>query len=676
LIRLLLTIALFATLAAPVAVRAQERVQSPLDLADMDQSVAPGEDFFRFVNGGWLDRTPIPADWPSYGVFEELIERTDAQVIELLRGVVVEPGVANPTDQEKAAILFQQGMDLDTRNAQGTAPMMPFLARYDRATTIEEIHDLFLDPEMIGAEDFFNLAVTADPADSTMNILWMSGPFLGLPDVDYYTDTDPANDRVRDSYRQVLAGLLVAAGVPAAESVAAAAAVYEFESTLAGSMVTPEEAQDFGVLYNPTTAAELQLLYPRLDWTAYLAALGVEGSPTIINTEVELFQKFDKILAGTGIDAVRNYLKVRFMLGVYDLVGEDMQELVFPYLQALYGIEQQPPTSYEVLDTVNAALGDAAGQLYVAEHFSPESRDRITTLVEHLIDAFGARIDDLTWMTGETKALAREKLAAMRLQLGFPDTWVTYEDVEIGSSYFETAMNAYRTNYLRYMGMAGKPVDPDEWIVNAQEVNAFYNPQTNSIIFPAAFLQDPFFVPDADDAWNYGAIGSVIGHEITHGFDLDGSRFDAQGNYVNWWTNEDRTAFLALNDRVIERYSAIEILPGLFLNGRISVGENVADMGGLQAAYGALIANLDPADTGTLIDGFPPKERFFIAFATSWRGVEREETLRTQIHSGVHSPSAVRAVLPAQNMDAFYEVFDIRQGDPMWLPPEERIVVW
>ncbi len=675
-VSMLLSVLIVLSYAIPAIAQTPEPAPAILDLSAMDQSVDPGEDFFRFVNGGWVDRTTIPADWPWYGVLEELIDRTEQELIALLQGVEIDPNATTLSDQEKAALLFQQGTDVDTRNAQGIQPLMPFIERSEAVTSLEELHSLWLEPEMHGFPDLINLDLTPDPADSTMNILWLIGPILGLPDVTYYSDDDPANAPVIDAYRTLIADLLEATGTPADESEAAADAVFAFEAALAHHMVTPEEAQDFAVLYNPTTAEELAAQYPMLDWTTYLSALGVEGSPTIVNSELELLEVLDGIIQESDLEAIKDYLKVMAVFTTYSLLGEDIEAIVFPYVQALYGVEEQPNTEEEVLGVVNAAFGDAVGQLCVDEYFSPESKEQITALVENLIAAFAARIDGLTWMTEETKALAHEKIEAMGLQLGYPDTWRTYEDVEPGETYFASATNASLAAYRERMGKAGKPADPDEWIVNAQEVNAFYNPSTNKIIFPAAFLQSPYFDPAADDAWNYGAIGAVIGHEITHGFDLQGSQFDATGNFADWWTEEDLAAFQALNDRVVEQYGAIEVLPGLFVDGQLTVTENVADMGGLQAAFDAFQASRADPGSESLIDGFTPEQRFFIAFATSWRGIEREEALHTLIETDPHAPSAVRAVVPAQNMDAFYEAFDIGPGEAMYLPPEDRIVIW
>jgi putative endopeptidase len=649
---------------------------SLLNLADMDPSVDPGEDFYRFVNGGWVDRTEVPPDWPSYGSFEELIDRTERQTLELLKGIQVDPSNTSLTDTEKAALLFQQGTDLETRNAQGLAPIQPVLDRYDAVTTLEELHALWVDPTMVGYLDLFNLDVIPDPADSTMNVIWLSGPFLGLPAVEYYTEDTPDHQAARDAYLELVANLLEVTGMDEAMATATAAGIYAFEDSLAEHMVTTEEAQDFSVIYNPMQADEMAAGYPMLDWTAYLAALGVEGSPTILNTELELNARLDEIVKATDLGVLKNYLKVKALHYSSDLLGEDLQALVFPYAQALLGMESQTTTEKEVLSMVNGIMGDAVGQLYVAEYFPPESKERITELVENVVAAFRARLQAAPWMTDETRATAIEKLDAMQLKLGYPDVWQTYESVEIGPSYFDTVASASLADYRSRMATAGKPVDKSEWWMLAQEVNAGYDPFNNDMTFPAAILQPPFFDPNADDAWNYGSTGMTIGHEITHGFDLQGSQFDTRGNFVDWWSEEDRTAFMELNDQVVEMYSAIEVLPGLFVDGQLTVGENVADMGGLQAAWDAFLMTLAEGGSTEMIDGFTPQQRFFIAYTSTNRSVAREELLITLVQSNVHAPWEVRAVVPVQQMDAFYEAFDIGPGEAMYLPPEKRIVIW
>jgi putative endopeptidase len=443
-------------------------------------------------------------------------------------------------------------------------------------------------------------------------------------------------------------------------------------------MVTQIEAQDISVIYNPTTIDDMQQSYPLLDWLAYVQMLGapVDGSALIVNTELELFENLQAILESTPLETVKDYLRLQHLLLSDELLSEDVQEATFPYRQAVTGVEQQEPTEEEVLIQVNQWMGDAVGQVYVAEFFPPTARDQIIALVDDVIAAFRLRLEANAWMSPETKEKAFEKLDAMRLKVGYPEAWRNYDAVEIGDSYFETSHNAYVVESNRIMAQAGQPVDKEEWFIPPQVVNAFYNPVNNEIVFPAAILQPPFFDPDADPASNYGAIGFVIGHEITHGFDLQGSQFDADGNFVNWWTEGDNAAFRALNDEVVAQYGAVEVLPGQNVDGQLTVTENVADLGGLQVAFDALQLALAAGGDPGPIDGLTQQQRFFIAAASAWRQVIREEFLVTLLTVDVHAPAEVRGTLPLRNMDAFYEAFAIEPGDAMYLPPEERIVVW
>jgi putative endopeptidase len=647
-----------------------------IDLADMDLSVDPAVDFYRFANGGWLDRTEIPPDWPSYGNFESLGDLTEQQLIALMNRLVSDGGLAPGSDQEKAVRLWQQGLDLQTRNDQGITPIQPVLDEIDAITTLDQFHAFLIGSTFKGVSDLFNLTVTPDFADSSLNTVYLQGPFLGLPSVEYYTKDDPANEPARVAYREAVTAILVLAGMDQKEATTAAQDVYNFEASLAKQMVTQEEAQDISVIYNPTSVEDLAAAYPLLDWKAYLAALGLSDAPSIINSEKRLLEHLPEIIQQTPVETLRTYLKVRLLIGASGVLSEDFENATFSYNQALTGTEEQPPTEEEVLGAVNGLMGEAVGQLYVGEYFSPEAKAQVDQLVDNLVAAFRVRLDANPWLTPETKAKAIEKLDAMRRKIGYPDKWRSYAAVKVGDSYAQTVQNAANAETRRVLAQAGQPVDKDEWFIPPQVVNAFYNPSNNEIVFPAAILQPPFFDPNADPASNYGAIGWVIGHEITHGFDVQGSQFDADGNFANWWTPQDNEAFQALNDQVVAQYGKKEALPGILVNGQLTVGENVADLGGVQVAYDALtIALHDGGDPGT-IDSFTQQQRFFIAASSAWRALIRPEFATTLVTSDPHAPSQLRGTLPLQNMDAFYEAFPIEPGDPMYLKPGERIIIW
>ncbi len=649
-----------------------------VQLADMDLSVDPAEDFYQYANGGWLARTEIPADAASYGVFEALYDETEAQQLAQLDALMNDNTLVEGSDQWKAVEFFKQGIDMETRNAQGLAPLQPQLDVISGITDLADMHEKMASPAFNGIPDFFNVGLTADPADSTVNTAWMAGPVLGLPDVTYYTEDSESNIAAREAYKTTAAAFFQLLGMSEADATAAAQAVYDFEATIAAQMVTPVEAQDFAVIYNPTTLDDMQTLYPDLDWQAYMTHLGatVDGSSIIIDSEVRLMENLAATLGETDLDTIKHYLTLQTMFSAAPYLDQQMRDVYFGFVQALYGVLEQRRVEQYVLTAVNGLMPEAMGQVYVAEYFSPEAKADIEALVENLIAAFRVRLENNTWMTDETKAAAIEKLDTMRVKVGYPDEWQTYENYTIGDSYWATIVDSLVAEGQEQMGKYGQPVDMGEWWMAPQTVNAGYDPQKNDITFPAAILQPPFYDPEADPASNYGAIGFVIGHEITHGFDLQGSQFDKDGNFVDWWTDEDRAAFDALNDEVVAQYDAVEVMPDLFVNGQLTVTENVADMGGLQVAFDALqLALAETGDPGE-IDGLTQAQRFFIAAAQVWREKVRDEAVAAGIQSNVHAPGIARATVPAGNMDAFYEAFGITEGSPEYIAPDDRLVIW
>ncbi len=649
-----------------------------VQLADMDLSVDPAEDFYQYANGGWLARTEIPADAASYGVFEALYDETEAQQLAQLDALMNDNTLVEGSDQWKAVEFFKQGIDMETRNAQGLAPLQPQLDVISGITDLADMHEKMASPAFNGIPDFFNVGLTADPADSTVNTAWMAGPVLGLPDVTYYTEDSESNIAAREAYKTTAAAFFQLLGMSEADATAAAQAVYDFEATMAAQMVTPVEAQDFAVIYNPTTLDDMQTLYPDLDWQAYMTHLGatVDGSSIIIDSEVRLMENLAATLGETDLDTIKHYLTLQTMFSAAPYLDQQMRDVYFGFVQALYGVLEQRRVEQYVLTAVNGLMPEAMGQVYVAEYFSPEAKADIEALVENLIAAFRVRLENNTWMTDETKAAAIEKLDTMRVKVGYPDEWQTYENYTIGDSYWATIVDSLVAEGQEQMGKYGQPVDMGEWWMSPQTVNAGYDPQKNDITFPAAILQPPFYDPEADPASNYGAIGFVIGHEITHGFDLQGSQFDKDGNFVDWWTDEDRAAFDALNDEVVAQYDAVEVMPDLFVNGQLTVTENVADMGGLQVAFDALqLALAETGDPGE-IDGLTQAQRFFIAAAQVWREKVRDEAVAAGIQSNVHAPGIARATVPAGNMDAFYDAFGITEGSPEYIAPDDRLVIW
>ena len=724
---------------APVV--AQEPETHGINPADMDLSVDPREDFYRFANGGWLDRTEIPADRGSFGVFAELDVQMQQQLLGLLTGLAGQDDLAEGSDQWKAITMFEQGMDMETRNAQDLAPIQPFLDDIAAIETVEDFHNYLMIAPFQYMSATIGVGVAPALEDATMNAVYMGGPFLSLPNRDYYLGEDPSFEPARAAFIAANARMFQLLGYDEAAATAAAEAEFELERTLAEQTLTREERQNLSLANNPMSLDELSAAYPLVDWTAYLEGLGMTGVETVIVTEVKYLDALAGITEETPIEVLRDYLYTEMLWSFAGRLDQDIYDIAFDFNQALTGVAESRPLEERVLALVNSSYADAVGQLYVEEYFPPEAKAQIESLVSEIILAFGDRLDRVEWMSPEAKEEARVKLANMGVKVGYPDEWETYEDAEIEESYAMTALSAINAELRENYAKAGQPVDREEWTTPVQTVNAFYSPATNQISFPAGILQPPFFDYQADPAANYGAIGFVIGHEITHGFDLQGSQRDANGNLGEWWSAEDRERFLALNELVVDQYSAIEVLPDLFVNGQLTVTENAADLGGIQVAYDALnnyltsqglsmdsvvegalapVPSGTPAAMATPADGASPvadraspvadttvtdeiadaaaslatptgatpaakaaavaeftqRQRFFIAAATVWRSKYRDETLQTQVLSGVHSPGMVRATQPIRNHDAFFEAFGIDDGDKMFLPPDERVVIW
>jgi predicted metalloendopeptidase len=661
-----------------------------LDLADMDRTVLPGADFYQFANGGWLQRTQIPADESSYGVFTALREQTRKQLLGMMRDLSSGAGPAQGTDEWKAVKIFDQGTDMAARNAAGMKPVEPILQKIDAIANLRDLHAFMQNGMFLGVTGLLPVGVGTDLGNSGENAVYLGGPWLGLPNRDYYTKDDPDNQKARAAYIATSAKLLGFIGYDATKADAAAHNVYDLEKRLAETTLTREQAQNISLSYNPTPFATLQGEYPAMDWQAYFHALDLPPVDRIVVTETGYLKALPGILANTSLDTLKDYLRLQVLWGFSDSLTSEMEQTVFDnYGKVLSGQESMKPLDERIMSAVNGALPDAIGKLYVERYFPPEAKAAIESLVSDILAAFHDRLEQNAWMSPVTRDKALAKLAAVRVKVGYPDKWKTYEQVQIGPTYADSMLSASVAEMKRQLAKAGKPVDRDEWDTPPQTVNAFYNPVNNEIVFPAGILQAPFFDYRADSAVNFGGIGFVIGHEITHGFDLQGSQFDAQGNLSNWWTPDDKARFDALNDALVKQYDAIEVKPGLHINGQITVTENAADLGGIQVAYDALQRRLAEQATATpaatpvataaddpALAVFTPEQRFCIAAATVWREKIRDAALVTEVKSDEHAPAMIRGVQPLRNMEPFYQAFDIVPGDPMYLPPDQRVVIW
>ncbi|MGI9252313.1 MAG: M13 family metallopeptidase [Thermomicrobiales bacterium] len=680
--------------ATPPAQATPEIVAGGIDLANMDRSADPGVDFNEFVNGGWLKDAVIRPDRSATGSFNELSDELKVYLIDLLARKAADPALDPASDEGKAVAYFAQGMDMTRRNADGIAPLQPMLDKIAAIGSLDDYYAYQQSAVFDGVSGVLGMGVGASLTDSDRHALYLGGPYYGLPNRDYYLDETIGTPEIVESYIDTNAKLLAFAGYAPEEARRLSQAVFDYEKALVGPTLTREEQQDANLSNNPYSLADLQAAYPAMDWTAYQQALGIPVQDTVIVTEKTYLTALPEILAATDVETIKAALALELIWGNAGDLSDEIGDTAFAFGKILSGREKRSPLEERVLGGVQGSLGQAVGKLYVEERFSPAAKAEMERLTQDILTAFRARLEAADWMTPETKAKALEKLANVRVKVGYPDTWETYEDVELGPTYVETSYNAFRVQLRKDLDDITKPVDRDKWNALPQTVNAFYSPTKNEIVFPAGILQAPFFDLNADPALNYGGIGYVIGHEITHGFDLEGSQFDAKGNLADWWTDADRTSFEALNQRLVDQYSGIEAMPGKFVNGQMTVTENAADLGGIQVAYDALMARLArdgspaaaaatpvasggaEAGTVTVAPPFTPQQQFYIAAATIWRENLRDAALATAIDSGVHSPSAIRAVQPLRNHDPFYAAFGIEEGVPMWLAPEDRVVIW
>lgn len=644
----------------------------------MDLATDPRRDFYRYATGGWQDHTTIPDDESAYNIYAQLADLTRDQLLGLLDRLAASDHLVVGTDEWKAVQLFAQAKDLQTRNAQGIAPIQADLARIDSISTRDEFYALLREGYVTSTiSGLYGLYVQPDYADSSVYAAWYRGPRLGLPNRDYYWEEEAGTAEIRAAYQAMNVALLEQVGYERERAERAAQQVYDLEKRLAEPLLRPEDWNDPTNYYHPRPVADVIAANPAFDWPAFLESLGIPELQTVVVTEERYLAAVDAIVASTDLEILKDYLTLQLLWSTANALSEELGQTTFAfYDQTLGGTKVQRPIEERALAVVNDTLGFALGKRYVEEYFPPEAKAQIEEMARYIMASTRDRISGLAWMSPQTKAAALTKLDTLRFKIGYPERWRTYDGVTIEESLVQTLRSASVAETRRWLDRIGKPVDRDEWLILPQEVNAYYDPSNNEIVLLAGILQPPFYVYGADLAYNYGATGMTIGHEITHAYDLGGAQFDANGNLADWWTEADYATFGDLTQAVIAQYGAIEVLPGAFVNGDLTLSENIADLGGLQIAYDALqLALADAGDPG-LIDGLTPDQRFFIAYAISSVAEAREEALRTQLQTDYHAPLAVRAVQPQRNMDAFFSAFAIEPGDAMYVPPEERIVIW
>jgi len=655
---------------------------------NMDITVRPNDDFFRYVNGSWLDKTEIPADRTRWGSFDELRQRTDEDALAILRSamsnekdfktVQLLPG----SDQEKAVFLFQTIMDTISRDKQGIEPIKPYLAKIEAIENINDLQAYLIEMEPKGGGGFFGIGVGADAKDSNMNAGYLGAGGLGLPDRDYYVKDDEDSKKKRELYVNHITRMLQYLGDSETEASSQAKQILAFETRLAEPKMDKVERRDARKRYNPKSIEDLQKMVPAINWKNYFEGIGVKDMDTVIVRELKYMDALQTILSENNVSDWKAYLRWSAFNESAGMLSSELDKANWDfYSKDLNGAKAQRPREERALQTLNWTVGEALGKLYVDQKFPPEAKEKAEKMIANVILAFENRIDALPWMSEETKQKAIEKLKATKIKIAYPDKWKDYSKMEIsgvkeGGTYLQNMLNATAYNYQKDIDKLGKPVDKSEWFMAPQVVNAYFNPSYNEIVFPAAILQPPFYNYKADDAVNYGGIGAVIGHEISHSFDDSGSRYDKDGNLNNWWTDEDLKQFEILGKELADQYSAIEVLPDVKINGEFTLGENIGDLGGVLAAYDALQLSFEGENKPTELDGYNAEQRFFMSWATVWRTKMRDDALKTKIKTDPHSPGMNRAVQPLLNIDAFYEAFNIVEGDNMYLAPEDRVRIW
>ena len=644
-----------------------------LDPTDMDLSVAPGENFYLYANGGWMKKNPLKPEFARFGAFDVLREQNVKNLNELFAGMT-EMNPEAGTVEQKIVDLYKQGLDSVRLNAEGAAPLKKYLdelyAVADKKALAAHLGKLML----VGEGGFFGGYVEADLMDSKNQIFYLGQGGLGMRDRDYYVD--PANAELRKGYEAMLAKLFALAGLDKPEQRAANAA--GIEDKLAQFSWTSVQNREVIKLYNPMSSQQIFKAFPGFDFKAFCEAMNIPDQDKIVVAQPSFFQGFSKLYKSSDLEVLKDYLAAHLISGAANSLSDDFYAASFDFFSTqMSGITEHKPRWKRAMSVPNGILGEAVGQMYVAKFFPESSKQRMLDLVNNLKISLGQHIDSLDWMSDATKANAHAKLATFMVKIGYPDKWKDYSSLKVDPelSYYENLRAASAWHVADNMSKLGKPTDPTEWGMTPQTVNAYYNPTTNEVCFPAGILQPPFFNPDADDAVNYGAIGVVIGHEMTHGFDDQGSLFDKDGNMNDWWTPEDREAFKAKTQVLVDQFNEVEIMPGLKANGKLTLGENIADHGGVSVAWTALHNALDGKEPAP-IDGFTAEQRFFLGYARVWgQNITDEEKARlTKLDE--HSLGINRVNMTLRNFDSFFEAFGIKDGDAMWRPESERVHIW
>ena len=666
--------ALAADAQAPAA--AQGAVHG-VNKADMDMSVRPGDDLYQYAGGGWLKANPMKPEYSSYGVFNDLAETNRKQIRELFENLSKEKHAFGSVGQ-KVADLYNMAMDSVRLNKEGAAPLQKDLDKVKAFSKKADFTAFIADQHLYKGNPFFGIGVDTDLKNSDLNVMWLSAGTSGLPDRDYYLNTDADSKKKQEAYRAYLSKIFQLSGYKKKEAEKAAKVIYNIEYQFAEAKMSRAEARDYNKLYNIYTIDMLQKDYPAIQWAKYFELMGVKDVKQVILTEPKVMAVAQKLMSTLSEQDIKYYVAGLIIKSSTSVLSDDFVNANFDfYGRLLNGQKEQKARWKRALGFPNSLLGEAVGELYVSKYFAGESKAKMLKLIDNLRKALATRIANLAWMNDTTKINALVKLNSFTVKVGYPDKWRDYSKLTIdpAKSLYDNVAAATYVETLRNLEKFGKPVDKSEWGMTPQTVNAYYNPTTNEICFPAAILQAPFFDVNADDATNYGAIGVVIGHEMTHGFDDQGRNFNADGNMVDWWTAGDSKRFTAAAEKLAAQFDQITVVGDLKANGHLTLGENIADQGGLRISYDAF-KTTQQFQEGKEIDGFTPAQRFYLSYGRIWAEHMTEEAIYQQTKSDPHSIGRNRVNATLRNIDTWYDAFGVKEGDKMWLAPAERAIVW
>lgn len=684
---LLKPVVVFALIAGTIAACKEKTEIAAVDmephgiiLENMDTTVNPGDDFYNYVNGNWMKTHEIPEDETMWGGFTILRKKTAENVLGILARAKESNKYAPETDQAKALMIYESELDTVARTKAGIDPIKPTLEKIAAMNSVEDFQKLMSEDAVTVSQPFLGLAAFSNPANSAMNAAYITPGGLGLPERDFYTNTDPASEKIRQQYVDHITRMLQFLGDTEESARTQAETILSFETKLAIPRLDKVASRDFRNFNNPRSIAELQKMLPEIQWEQAFKDMGItKKMDTLIVMQTKYMETVKQLFAKPDFEKWRTVMRWSTLNSSADMLTPEIEKANWDfYEKTLKGTQKQKPANERALTTVNGSVGEALGKLYVDEMFPPEAKQKAEAMIANVIAAFEDRIQALEWMSDSTKTKAIEKLDKFIVKVGYPDKWKDYSAMTVkpGQTFYDNMVAVKRWNLDYNLNKIDEPVDRTEWGMSPQTVNAYFNPFNNEIVFPAAIMQPPFYDYKADEAVNYGGMGAVIGHEISHAFDDSGSRFDSNGNLVNWWTDTDLENFTERGNKLADQYSGVEVLDGVFINGKFTLGENIGDLGGVLAAYDGLQRFYKENGRPDDIDGFTPEQRFFMSWATVWRTKAREEALRNQIKTDPHSPGEIRATQPLVNVDAFYEAFNIKEGDPMYLAPEDRVRIW